>query len=65
MSSILSIIAGLFVSLLAIAARIFFWNSGKNKAELKDAKKTLEDTAKGNIAAATDKYDSELQERYK
>jgi len=64
-SSIILTIGGLAVSILAIAARVYFYRSGKEKERLKNAEQTLEDVAKGNIAAATDDYDTELQERYK
>jgi len=42
MSSILLTIIGLAVSIIGIAARIYFFSSGRNKEKLKNAENELE-----------------------
>lgn len=64
LSSTFLTIIGLFVSVIAIAARFFFWSQGRNRERLKNAEKTLDDIKKGNIAASDPSYDDELRDKY-
>jgi len=63
-STVIKFISGLASALLAAAFIFISREDGADKEKLKNAEKTLEDIAKGNLAASTDEYDSELFERY-
>ncbi len=64
MTSTIATIIGAIVTIIAIAARVFFYLKGKDSEKIKRAEKTLDDIQKGNIAAADDSYDERLRDRY-
>jgi len=64
MTSTIKAIVELLSTLLKGVLGFFFWNSGRKSERLNNAKNTMEDVVKGNLAASTDEYDDELQERY-
>lgn len=56
-------IIGILVSVIAVVARVFFWNSGKRNAELKSTTETIENVAKAKDAADRVVIDSSYRNR--
>jgi len=63
MSTTLYVIVTLFVALVGLAGRAFFWGSGRRKERLKNAEKTIKDIEKSHGAINRARNDESLSER--